>query len=459
MIYEITMMQRTKERLMNMNVKACVLLAVGLLLVSAGSAQAQKLALPSPEQLVWQEMEIGMMIHFGMETYRDKETDDKPTLENLKLFNPTKLDTDQWVRVAESMGAKYIVFVAKHPSFCLWQTDTTEYSIKNSPWKNGKGDVVAELAASCRKRGMRLGIYVYPGNFYHGAGVGGKTSDPEKQAEYTKMYRQQLTELLANYGTMFEIWYDGSCIIPAGDIITEHAPHAIIFQGQYKYIGDKYTSIRWVGNERGYAPDPAWNSVKGEAAKTGTITARHGTPEGDVWVPNECDTTIRHHHWFWNTYSEKDLKSLDTLMDTYYRSVGHGSVLLLNVAPDRSGLMPQADAKRAAEFGAEIKRRFGRSIMETYGQGREIKLDRGGDTAIDHVITQEVIACGERVREYVVEGLVGGAWKELARGTAIGHKKIDRFEPVNISKIRLRVTKSAAEPMIRKFAVYNVSGT
>ena len=198
-------------------------------------------------------------------------------MDNLKLFNPPNVDTDQWVSAVESMGAKYIVLVAKHHGgFCLWQTDSTEYSIKNSPYKNGKGDIVAELAESCRKKGMKLGVYLSPADFFHGAThmmSGGRVDTPEKEKIYFKNYRQQLTELLANYGTMFEIWFDGSCIIPTGDIIAEHAPNALVFQGQYQHIGNKYTGLRWVGNERGWAPYPAFNAVSAEAAKSGTSTA------------------------------------------------------------------------------------------------------------------------------------------------------------------------------------------
>ena len=222
------------------------------------------LAKPTPQQLAWQDAEIGMFIHFGLETYQDQEHEDDPKMENLKLFNPPNVDTDQWVDVAESIGAKHIILVAKHVGgFCLWQTDSTEYSIKNTAYKDGKGDILAELAESCRKQGMKLGIYIYPGSLFHGAGigVGGKTSDPAKQKEYDRIYRQQLTEVLSRYGSMFEIWFDGSCIIPVGDILKKHAPKAMVLQGPH-------TTLRWVGNEAGWAPYPAWNAVKAKDAKT-----------------------------------------------------------------------------------------------------------------------------------------------------------------------------------------------
>ncbi|MFC1739801.1 alpha-L-fucosidase, partial [Planctomycetota bacterium] len=413
-----------------------------------------QLAKPTPQQAAWHDAEIGMFIHFGLETWQDKESDDETSMENLKLFNPPNVDTEQWVDVAESIGAKYIILVAKHVGgFCLWQTDSTEYSIKNTAYKNGKGDILAELSETCRRRGMKLGVYIYPGSIFHGAGigVGGKTSDPTKQEEYDRIYRQQLTEVLSRYGEMYEVWFDGSVTIPVKDILDKYAPNAMVFQGPQ-------ATIRWVGNEQGYAPYPAWNSVKKTDAVSGVATARHGDPDGDVWLPNEVDTVIRDHYWFWNSYNEKNLKSLDHLMDIYYKSVGHGSVLLLNIAPDTSGRIPEADVKRAAEFGAEVKRRFEKSIAETKGKGNLVELTLDKPTTIDHVITMEDITEGERVREYLIEGLVDGNWQKIVEGISIGHKKIDRFDHVAVESVRIRVDKSAAKPLIRKLAVYNVSG-
>ena len=412
------------------------------------NAEAFRLARPTPSQAAWQNMEIGMFIHFGIETWQDKETDDEPVMENVNLFNPTDVDTDQWVSVAESMGAKYIILVAKHHGgFCLWQTDTTPYSIKNSPYKNGKGDIVAELSESCRKRGMKLGIYISPADFSQKTEGGGKSDDTEIQRKYSNIYRQQWTELLSRYGEIMEVWFDGSTVIRMDDIIQQYAPNSMVFQSPW-------ATIRWVGNEEGYAPYPAWSTVKKVDAVSGVSTARHGDPDGDAWLPNECDTKIRD-TWFWNSYGTDSLKSVDKLIDIYYNSVGHNSVLLLNVAPDTTGRIPQADAKRAAEFGAEIRRRFGKSIAETNGRGNVVEMPLDKPTTIDHVVTMEDISHGERVREYVIEGLVDSNWQKIAEGTAISHKKIDRFDTVQVSKVRLRVTKSAATPIVRKLAVYD----
>jgi alpha-L-fucosidase len=213
-------------------------------------------------------------------------------------------------------------------------------------------------------------------------------------------------------------------------------------------------TIRWVGNESGVAPYPAWNSLPLAEAKSGVATARHGDPDGDAWLPNECDARIRS-TWFWNSRNAGTLKTVDELMAMYYQSVGHGAVLLLNQTPDTTGQIPEADVRRGAEFGAEIKRRFGQSLADTSGDGNTIELQLAKPVSVDRVTTMEQILDGERVREYVIEGWTGKAWQTLCQGTAIGHKKIDRFSPTEVSKIRFRGLKSAGAPRIRKLAAYS----
>ena len=434
-------------------------------------------ARPTPQQVAWQDGELGMFIHFAPNTYTDLEYDDLSL--PLEKFNPEKLDTEQWVAAAEALGARYIVFVAKHAGgFCLWQTETTDYSVKSTPWRGGKGDILVDLAQSCRKRGIKLGVYVSPADRKHGAGLGGKVGatgpeayyspeagrqgdvarvTPLTQEQYNELYRRQFTEVLTTLnrvlgeppeGGAWEVWFDGSIMVPVGDILEKYAPRAMIFQGPH-------TTIRWVGNEDGTAPYPAWNAVSEANAKTGETTAQHGDPNGTVWLPNECDARMRN-TWFWNTKNAGTLKTVDQLVDLYYRSVGHGAVLLLNQTPDTTGLIPEADVKRGAEFAAEIERRFGRSVAETNGRGDVVELALANPGPIDHVITMEDIAQGERVRQYVIEGLTDGQWKELARGTAIGHKKIDRVPSTLVAKVRIRVLKSAGEPIIRRLAAFNV---
>lgn len=407
-----------------------------------------RLATPSAQQVDWHDFEMGMFIHFAPNTWLDKEYDDLSL--PLEKMNPSRLDTDQWAAAAEAMGARYIVFVAKHVGgFCMWQTETTDYSVKSIPWRDGKGDVLADLVESCRKRGIRLGVYLSPCDRKHGAEVGGQCGSPAAQERYNRIYRQQLTEVLTRYGEMVEVWFDGSNVIEVGDILAQHAPRAMVFQGPH-------ATIRWVGNEAGVAPYPAWNAVSEEAAKSGVATARHSDPDGTVWLPIECDARIRA-SWFWNSANAPSLKSVEQLMEMYYASVGRGAVLLLNQTPDTTGLIPAADVQRGAEFAAEVRRRFAKSIAKTHGRGRLVELKLGRPVRIDHVITMEDIQHGERVRRYVVEGLVGATWQPLCEGTAIGHKKIDRIDPVEVCQVRLRVLEAAALPWIRRLAVAGVS--
>jgi alpha-L-fucosidase len=416
----------------------------------AGAVQApldEPQARPTPAQIAWHDSEIGMFIHFAPNTYTDQEYDDLSL--PLERFNPVQLDTDQWVTAAEAIGAKYIVFVAKHAGgFCMWPTETTDYGIKNTPWRDGKGDVLRDLSESCRKREMKLGVYVSPCDRKQGAEGGGRCKAPEAQEAYDTLYRRQLTEVLSGYGEMLEIWFDGSVVVPVGDILRQYAPRAMIFQGPH-------ATIRWVGNEDGFAPYPAWNALADKDAKSGEATAEHGKPDGAAWLPLECGARMRN-TWFWNTRNAHTLKTVDQLMDMYYRSVGHGAVLLLNHTPDTTGRIPEADVKRGAEFAAEVQRRFGQSIAETSGSGDVIELTLPSRAFVDHVITMEDISQGERVREYVIEALVDGKWQPLCQGTAIGRKKIDCFTSIETAKVRLRVTKAVGTPQIRRLALYIV---
>jgi len=407
----------------------------------------RKLAVPTPDETAWQDLEIGMFVHFAPNTWQDLEGDDLST--PLSAINPSQLDTDQWAECALGLGAKYIVFVAKHAGgFCMWQTETTSYGIRNTPWQNGEGDVLADLSQSCRKRGLKLGIYLSPRDDKFGAGIGGRCKVPEMQAAYDALYRRQLTELLTRYGPMVEIWFDGSLATPVGDILKERAAHAMIFQGPF-------ATIRWVGNEDGFAPYPAWNAVSKSDAESGVSTAMHSDPNESVWLPIEADVSIRRPDWFWNTHNERNVLSLDELLDIYYRSVGHGTQLLMNIPADRRGLLPDADRRRAREFGDEIRRRFGQSIAETHGSGESLTLSLPSPTRLDHVILQEDCAAGERVRAYRLEARAQGNWQTLGVGTAIGHKRIQPVTPAVVDAVRLNFSESVGPAAIRRLAVFN----
>ena len=405
------------------------------------------LAVPTPQQTAWQDLEIGMFVHFAPNTWQDKEGDDLST--PLSAINPAELNTDQWVDCARGLGARYIVFVAKHVGgFCMWQTETAQYGIRSTPWRNGKGDVLADLAQSCRAGGLKLGVYLSPRDDNFGANTGGRCKTPEMQAAYDSLYRRQLTEVLTHYGEMVEIWFDGSLATPVGDILHQLSPHAMVFQGPS-------ATIRWVGNEQGFAPYPAWNAVSKSDAETGVATALHGDPGGSVWLPLETDVSIRRPNWFWSTHNQRNLVTLDQLLEIYYRSVGHGAQLLINIPPDRRGLLPDADVARAREVGDEIRRRFGRSVGETHGSGDSLRVDLAAPTRIDHVILQEDCRGGQRVRGYRLEARAEGNWRTLGGGTAIGHKRIQPVTPTVADAVRLTVTQSVGSPAIRRLALFN----
>jgi alpha-L-fucosidase len=413
--------------------------------------QQVKLAKPTREQYAWHEQERLMFIHFGMATWQGIEYDNGNF--NLMRINPDQLKTDDWCRVASSWGARQIIFVAKHVGgFCWWPTSTTEYCVRNIPWKNGKGDLLKDLSESCRKFGINLAVYCYPGDIQWGAGIGsgGKTNDPSKQEAYNKVYRQQLTELLSQYGEMTEVWFDGSCIINVNDILEKYAGNAVILQGPK-------ASIRWPGTESGRLFYPAWNTLKRSDLESGISTQYNDDPNGDAWAPLEADVPLYNHNWFWSPGNESKRRSVEELMDIYYKSVGYGSVLLVNSTPDTTGVIPEGDRKLFTDFGKEINRRFGNpvgAIKDKKGVVAEIVFEHPEE--INHTIVMEDYREGHRIREYVIEGLINNKWKKLASGGSVGRKKIDPFENEIVTKVRLRITKKVNEPLIRSFEAYHV---
>ncbi|KQX68320.1 alpha-L-fucosidase [Paenibacillus sp. Root444D2] len=404
------------------------------------------LAKPSDQQLQWQDMEFGMFCHFGINTFCDQEWGEGT--DSPELFNLTQFDALQWVRTAKLAGAAYFVLTAKHhDGFCLWPTETTDYSVKSSPWKNGQGDVVREVADACKQEGIRFGLYLSPWDRH-------EPSYPDKEA-YDDFYAAQLTELLTQYGLLVELWFDG-----AGSHGREYDWRRIMglvkqYQSDAMVFNMGAPTIRWVGNEDGVAPYPCWNTAESAKLSMYTQDMAAWLPETPAWVPAECDVPIRKDRWFWHPNDEHTLRSLDNLLDIYYRSVGHGCTLLLNLAPDDRGLLPEADVNRLLEFTDEIKQRFSTPIAVTDGVGDSVLLPLEEETEVNHVILMEDIAHGERIRSYLIEAEQQGQWVELVKGSAIGHKKIDRFETVRTKQLRLRVTASVDKALIRSFAGYH----
>ena len=419
-------------------------------------------ARPASKQLEWHDMEVGMFVHFNMFTYSgDWQWRSFKDYPDPDLFRPERLDTDQWMEAARAFGAKYAVLTAKHCcGFCLWPSAAYDYGVRQSSWRGGKGDVVADFITSCRKHGIKPGLYysTAANGFLHvdNPGVISATGGPVNQIGYKRICEQQLRELWSRYGELCEIWFDGSAMSvekggpDVGSLLSELQPNASVFQSPY-------ATIRWIGNEDGVAPDPCWATISDATAVKDGVSASLGCgdPEGSVWLPGECDVPVRRGQWGWQPNEDHLVLGVDHLMDVYYRSVGHNCNLLLNANPDRDGLIPAVDMQRYKEFGAEIRRRFDRSVAETSGQGEVVELALKKPARIDHVVSMEQIAEGARVREYIVEGQIGTGWRELCRGTSIGHKKIDRVAPVDVSAVRLKSTRSVAAPLIRKLAIYD----
>jgi alpha-L-fucosidase len=410
------------------------------------SQAASAAALPSAAQLAWLDLEVGMFVHLAPNTWQDREYDDRSIPPDQLVF---AADPEQWAETAKGLGARYIVMVAKHQGgFCLWQTDSSAYSVRATAWKNGTGDVMAELSAACARRGLGLGVYLSPRDDFLGAGQSGRTARPEEQEAYNATVRQQLTELLTRYGPMVEVWFDGSSVVPVGDILAAHAGKAMVFQGPN-------ATIRWVGNEDGFAPDPVWNTLDRADAATGIATALHGDPLGGAWMPLEVDVSIRRPDWFWHTTNQSQLLTKEQLLEIYYRSVGRGAQLLLNLPPDRSGRIPEPDAARARELGEEIRLRFAGPAAETSGKGPVVTLEMRGPKPLDHLVLEEDLRTGQRILSYTLEGRVGGRWQSLGGGTSVGHKKIHPIAPKPYDAIRAGFPSALAVPVLRRLAAFH----
>mgnify|MGYP003588473887 FL=1 len=434
---------------------------------------------PTAEQQKWADAEIGVLMHFDMPVFHpDYNWRQFGTHPDAKSFNPTELNTDQWIATAKKLGAKYAILVAKHCSgFSLWPTKAHEYSIKNSPWKDGKGDIVKDFIASCHKYGIMPGIYASTsanGYLYvDNPGLVQKGS-PVTQAEYRRIVTEQLTELWSNYGKLFEIWFDGGVLsrekggADVLSLINRYQKGAIAFQGPFGYPD----LIRWVGNEEGFAPYPCWATADSTTSSDGIVAVGglNGRPDAPYWCPGESDFTLRNNSsfqggWFWKAGEDSTLFNTNDLIKKYVSSVGRNTNMLLGVVINDKGLVPDADVARAEAFGNEIHRLFDHPIKEMSGKGKTITSSNGSNeviyeirfdqpTSVSHAVMQEEIAKGERVLSYRLEGETSGNWEKIAEGTNIGHKRIEMFDPKNVSAVRLVVTSCKAEPKMKAFKIY-----
>lgn len=445
--------------------------AAGVLLAASCTQSGSGIVTPDERQIEWADAEIGVMFHLDMQVFNPGyEWREFGTHPDVSTFNPTELDTDQWLEAASKINAKYAVLVAKHCSgFSLWPTEAHDYSVKNCPWQNGQGDIVRDFIQSCKKYGIKPGIYASTSanGYYHVDNPGVvQPGSPYTQEEYRAVVQKQLTELWSNYGELFEIWFDGG-VLPVdqggydvGTLARKLQPEAIAFQGS----DDMKHLIRWVGNETGDAPYPCWATSGATTSADGTtvMSGMNGAADGAIWCPGEADCTLRLNNtfqagWMWSPGYDDAIYSVSKLVRKYETSVGRNTNLLLGLVVDNRGLVPEGDVARLEEFGKALEEKYGTPLASVSGKGNSIVIDLDKPRAIDRIVIQEDISLGERVLEYQVEGLCAdGTWTTLSNGTNIGHKRIDTFSPIEVSALKLQVKKSKGKPAIRNFSVFEV---
>ena len=422
--------------------------------------------LPSPSQLKWADAEIGVLIHYGLTVYTAEDEPAKP----ISAFNPSKLKTDQWIKAAKSAGAKYAVLtIINGPGFCLWPTKVPGYDchIGNTPYKGGKGDVALEFVNSCRKYGIKPGFYYNVGNYSHTYLRRNSKPSKEEWESYVKVEYQQITELWSNYGKLFEVWFDGGVVedkkpevaIKITELLKKYQPEAITFQGPVEYENN----IRWSGNEDGAGAYPNWSTADQAVSPDGNLISipknGGGNPDGKYWVPAEADMANRKNSgWGWYTAKDYEEKhppySSGELMDHYYSSTGRNANFIIGMAIDSTGSFPESNVRIFEDFGNKLKERLKAEVGSASGKGNSvtIKLTKAQD--INQVEIREEIAKGERIRSYIVEALIDGKWRQLCDGISVGHKRIQLFDKVKVSEVRLTITKSEGEPIIKIFKVY-----
>ena len=396
-------------------------------------------------------------------------------IEDYNIFNPTELNTDQWVQAAKAAGCKFAVLTATHETgFGLWQSDVNPYCLKAVKWRDGKGDIVRDFVNSCRKYGLQPGIYVgIRWNSLLGIHNFKAEGDGEfarnRQVWYKRLCEKMVTELCTRYGDLYMIWFDGGADDPHGDgpdvepIVNKYQPNCLFYHNIDR------ADFRWGGSETGTVEYPCWSTFPVPCSHHKRIESnvdqldllKHGDKDGQYWVPAMADTPLRgangRHEWFWEPDDENNVYPLDALMEKYEKSVGRNATLIMGITPDTLGLIPAGDVQRLKEMGNEISRRFSTPLARTSGQKKSLTLALDRKRPVNYCIIQENIKNGERIRQYKVEAKVGGKWLTVCSGESVGHKRIEKFAPVEATALRLTVTQAIAQPDIINFSAYSVS--
>jgi alpha-L-fucosidase len=415
--------------------------------------------IPSPQQLAWHRDELALFLHFGVNTFTDREWGDGK--EDPAIFNPVGLDARQWARTAKAAGFRTLILTAKHhDGFCLWPSKLTTHSVASTPWREGKGDVVRELVDACKAEGLKAGLYLSPWD-RHEPSYG-------DSPRYNDHYVGQLTELLTWYGPIREVWFDGANGEgPNGkrQVYDWERIHRTVRQLQPEAVmfSDAGPDIRWIGNENGVAGDPNWCTMNPAAVPyagadgPGIIDAlQHGDPTGSVWRPGEADVSIRP-GWFYHPAEDTKVRSTENLLDLYRSSVGGNAGLLLNVPPNRDGLLSPADATRLGEFGTALRDLYAKDLAANARVLRNtsgVELTLSAPQSFDHVVIQEDIEQGQNVATHAVEVWNDSAWKAIAEGTTVGYKRVHRFPAVMGSRVRLVIRSALETPRISRFSLY-----
>lgn len=410
---------------------------------------------PTPSQLEWQRDELAMFIHFGVNTFTNREWGDGT--ENPGIFNPTRLDAAQWARTARGAGFRTMVLTAKHhDGFCLWPTRTTRHSVASSPFRDGRGDVVREFVDACRQENLKVGLYCSPWD-RHEPSYG-------DSAKYNDLFCDQLTELLTQYGPVHEVWFDGANGEgPNGRRQQYDWPrfwsHVRRLQPDAVMFSDAGPDVRWIGNERGVAGDTNWSTVDpsvvlvpGMSGDAVMRMLQDGDPAGTVWRPGETDVSIRP-GWFYHPAEDSRVKTVDQLVELYFTSVGRNSKMLLNVPPTPEGLLNDVDAERVIGMRrrldalfAEDQSRVSRRVWRTSRRSGVLELTLPSALPVSILDARENIARGQVVSRHVIEGSSGNAWMTLARGTTIGNRRLHRIPQVNVNRLRLTIEDALVEP-------------